>query len=83
MPRMFKTRNNHFQSAPILRDNAGLRPGRDKVRLEIEERKYGNKSIKIVHNYGHCGNGVTLSVGCAEEVAELVAAALKLNISKL
>lgn len=72
-----------FQAAPIIRDNAGLRPGRDKVRLELEEKQYGTKHIKVIHNYGHCGNGVTLSIGCAEEVTALVAAALNLTISKL
>lgn len=59
----------------------GLRPGRDKVRVELEERQYGNKVLKIVHNYGHCGNGITLSVGCAEEAAQLVKQALKLNVT--
>lgn len=72
-----------FQTARIIRDNAGLRPGRDKVRIELEVKQYGNKSVRIVHNYGHCGNGVTLSIGCAEEVATLVAGALNINTSKL
>lgn len=62
----------------------GLRPGRDKVRVELEERQCGNKVLKIVHNYGHSGNGITLSVGCAEDVAGLVKQALQLNFrSKL
>ena len=46
----------------------GLRPGRDVVRLEVEQRAGGH----VVHDYGHGGCGVTLSWGCAEEVVELV-----------
>jgi D-amino-acid oxidase len=42
----------------------GLRPARPSVRLEREGR--------IVHCYGHGGAGVTLSWGCATEVAALV-----------
>ena len=45
----------------------GLRPfRRDYVRLEREP------GTRIVHNYGHGGSGVTLSWGCASEVAETV-----------
>lgn len=69
--------------APIIQHNAGLRPGRDSVRVEIEEMQCDKKALKIVHNYGHCGNGVTLSIGCAEEVTSLVATVLNLNTSKL
>ncbi len=48
---------------------AGLRPGRASVRLEAEEPAPGKL---VVHNYGHGGAGVTLSWGCAEEVAGLL-----------
>ncbi len=45
----------------------GLRPYRSRgVRLEAEA------GTRIVHNYGHGGSGVTLSWGCALEVAGLV-----------
>lgn len=46
----------------------GVRPCRELVRLEAET--VGDKLL--VHNYGHGGAGVTLSWGCAVEVAELV-----------
>ncbi|RPG71987.1 MAG: FAD-binding oxidoreductase [Euryarchaeota archaeon TMED192] len=46
----------------------GLRPSRTEVRLEKEH--VGDKVI--VHNYGHGGAGVTLSWGCAGEVARLM-----------
>jgi len=52
--------------AQVLGHRVGLRPARPSVRLERE----GN----VVHCYGHGGAGVTLSWGCADEVAALVAA---------
>ncbi len=54
--------------ATRLADVVGLRPGRASVRLEAERRE----GRTIVHDYGHGGAGVTLSWGCAEEVAALV-----------
>lgn len=57
-----------------LRASAGLRPGRtvgaqeDCVRLEREELAHGRP---VVHVYGHGRAGVTLSWGCADEVARL------------
>jgi glycine/D-amino acid oxidase-like deaminating enzyme len=56
----------------ILRRVAGLRPYRTSgIRLEAET--LGDKTV--VHDYGHGGAGITLSWGCAEEAADLVAAA--------
>lgn len=52
----------------VLSHAVGLRPGRNAIRLEAEKLDGG----VIVHNYGHGGSGVTLSWGCAEEVAALV-----------
>ena len=52
----------------IVGGAVGLRPSRSEVRLEVEY--IGER--KVVHNYGHGGAGVTLSWGCAEEVANLV-----------
>ncbi len=44
----------------------GLRPfRRDGVRLEAQ------RGTRIVHNYGHGGAGISLSWGCAQEVADL------------
>lgn len=54
----------------VVQHLVGLRPGRPSVRLELE-RVAGRP---VVHNYGHGGAGVTLSWGCAEEVAALVGA---------
>ena len=59
--------------AEVLGHGVGLRPGRPEVRLERE----AGDSLPLVHNYGHGGSGVTLSWGCAEETAALVADALE------
>jgi D-amino-acid oxidase len=51
--------------AEVLGHKVGLRPARPEVRLE----RVGD----VVHCYGHGGAGVTLSWGCADEVAGLLA----------
>jgi D-amino-acid oxidase len=51
--------------AKVLRHRVGLRPARPAVRLE----RVGD----VIHCYGHGGSGVTLSWGCADEVATLAA----------
>lgn len=53
--------------ARVLRHRVGLRPVRPAVRLE--------RTGDVVHCYGHGGAGVTLSWGCAAEVAGLVSQA--------
>ena len=55
--------------AAVLSQAVGLRPGRSEVRLESVRRPGG----LIIHNYGHGGGGVTLSFGCADEVARRAA----------
>ncbi len=60
-------------AAPRRGVAVGLRPGRAAVRLEAER---GDDGRTIVHDYGHGGAGVTLSWGCAEEVATLIERAL-------
>src|SRR3954454_19208329 len=54
--------------AKVLRHKVGLRPVRPAVRLEEERRG----ATRVVHCYGHGGAGVTLSWGCADEVAAMV-----------
>jgi D-amino-acid oxidase len=56
-------------TAKIIGHGVGLRPARPTVRLEREDRVDGPP---IIHCYGHGGGGVTLSWGCAEEVADLL-----------
>jgi D-amino-acid oxidase len=54
----------------ILGHRVGLRPSRPKVRLDVSTID----GVRVIHNYGHGGSGVTLSWGCADEVVALVAA---------
>ncbi|KAK3758006.1 hypothetical protein RRG08_058313 [Elysia crispata] len=63
----------HLKHAPIIDEWVGLRPGRPSIRLELEEVKCKNKkSLPVVHNYGHAGDGITLSWDCGVEAARLV-----------
>ncbi|UNO43077.1 FAD-dependent oxidoreductase [Streptomyces sp. MST-110588] len=55
--------------ARVLEHRVGLRPARSAVRLEAERLPNG---ALCVHNYGHGGAGVTVSWGCAEEVARIL-----------
>jgi len=57
--------------ARVRAHRVGLRPARPTVRLEVEPPKEPGTS-RVVHCYGHGGAGVTLSWGCADEVAALV-----------
>jgi D-amino-acid oxidase len=57
--------------ATVVGHRVGLRPARPAVRLEAERVGDGT----VVHCYGHGGAGVTLSWGCADDVAALVDAA--------
>ena len=50
--------------ATVVGHRVGLRPVRPTVRLEADGR--------VIHCYGQGGAGVTLSWGCADEVASLV-----------
>ena len=60
--------------APVLDRLAGLRPGRHGgIRLEVDPVGLPG-GVRLIHNYGHGGAGVTLAWGCADEVAALVAA---------
>lgn len=58
--------------ARILEVRVGLRPYRERVRLETETLPDG---ALCVHNYGHGGGGVTVSWGCALEAVRLLGAA--------
>lgn len=57
------------RTARRLSRAAGVRPGRGAVRVELDEVG----GMPVVHDYGHGGNGVTLSWGCADDVAALLA----------
>lgn len=58
-----------LHGAEVLEHIAGLRPARPTVRLEAEPA--GPDTPRVIHDYGHGGSGITLSWGCADDVAEL------------
>jgi D-amino-acid oxidase len=58
-----------LRDSPILTHRVGLRPFRPEVRLEAEPL---DGDGVLWHNYGHGGAGVTLSWGCAREIAVAV-----------
>ncbi|XP_049764932.1 D-aspartate oxidase [Schistocerca cancellata] len=59
-----------LRSAPLLVQWAGLRPARRRVRLEAQ--RLPGSALKVVHNYGHGGAGITLSWGCAGHAVDLL-----------
>jgi hypothetical protein len=59
---------NEFTDVKVLEEKVGLRPARDEIRLEAEDKN----GKTLIHNYGHGGAGFTLSWGCAYNVVKLV-----------
>ena len=58
--------------AEVIETITGLRPDRPSVRVEAEPLVAARGRARCIHNYGHGGNGVTLSWGCARDVVRLV-----------
>jgi D-amino-acid oxidase len=58
-----------LEGARIIAVRVGLRPYRPEARLEAEDLGDGRA---LWHNYGHGGAGVTLSWGCARELARAI-----------
>ncbi|RUS86651.1 hypothetical protein EGW08_005600 [Elysia chlorotica] len=74
----------HLKDAPIIGEWVGLRPGRPSIRLELELLRSENKrALPVVHNYGHAGDGITLSWGCGVEAARLVKQVVTAATSRL
>lgn len=61
-----------LRNARIVAHRVGLRPTRAQVRVE----RHDLHGVRVVHNYGHGGAGVTLSWGCAADAAAFTIAAL-------
>ncbi|CAD6190921.1 unnamed protein product [Caenorhabditis auriculariae] len=61
-----------FKDVQLKSSYIGYRPGRKSLRVEKQERSVGSKKFKVVHNYGHGGNGFTLAYGSALHAAHLV-----------
>jgi D-amino-acid oxidase len=58
-----------LRNAEVISHRVGLRPVRPRVRVEAQRLPGGGL---LCHNYGHGGAGVTLSWGCAREIAGLI-----------
>ena len=63
-----------LQNAQVIREAVGLRPYRSVVRVEPELLQFEQhrKPMKIIHNYGHGGYGVTTAPGTAKYCVDLV-----------
>ncbi|KAL3285128.1 hypothetical protein HHI36_019252 [Cryptolaemus montrouzieri] len=72
-----------LKNAKFISHRVGLRPHREPIRLEKEYLNIEGKGMKIVHNYGHGGYGVTLAPGTALNAVELVKEVLIEKSSKL
>ncbi|OLE21418.1 MAG: amino acid oxidase [Catenulispora sp. 13_1_20CM_3_70_7] len=59
-----------LREARVLDHRVGLRPTRPYVRVDSQQLN----GTHVIHNYGHGGAGVTLSWGCAADVAVLATA---------
>ena len=59
-----------LEGVNVLQTWAGLRPGRDIVRLEKDSIQ--TDSPLLIHCYGHGGQGMVLAWGCALDVSNLV-----------
>ncbi|XP_060532085.1 D-aspartate oxidase [Cylas formicarius] len=68
--------------AEIVAQRVGLRPHRSEVRLENEVKNINGRVVRIVHNYGHGGYGVTTAPGTSLHACKLVREAWSSN-SKL
>ena len=69
-----KTLMPSLSKAKIVRSWARLRPLRDSIYLGSSVNKRGNT---VIHCYGHGGQGITLSWGCAIDIGNLVYQTLK------
>lgn len=61
-----------LKGAQVVSEWVDLRPHRDPVRIEKETKQYKNGSLKVVHNYGHGANGISLAWGTSIDAAHLV-----------
>lgn len=58
------------RAARVLESYCGLRPKRATVRVELDAA-FAARGLRVIHDYGHGGGGVTLSWGSAADVVEL------------
>lgn len=71
-------------NAEVVRESVGLRPYRSSVRVESESLTDSNgRPLKIIHNYGHGGYGVTTAPGTAAYAVHLLREMLSQSRCKL
>jgi len=58
-----------LRGAEVLAHRVGLRPVRPNVRADAQRAAGGTL---VCHNYGHGGAGITLSWGCARDIADMI-----------
>lgn len=68
-----------LKTARLLEQRVGLRPHRDPVRVETEVIRAAGRWVRVVHQYGHGGYGVTTAPGTALHAVKLVREALACN----
>lgn len=69
-----------FKGSKVLSEYVALRPERTSIRLEKQTRKTSSgRNYMVLHNYGHGGNGFTLSHGCALDCVKLIEPHLSSN----
>ncbi|KAL1506312.1 hypothetical protein ABEB36_005700 [Hypothenemus hampei] len=61
-----------LRGAEIIAHKVGLRPYRNIVRVEKEITNFDGRRVKLVHNYGHGGYGVTAAPGTSMYCCNLV-----------
>ena len=68
-----------LEKATQLGDWVGLRPARYPLRLEFETMEFKSGRLRVVHNYGHGGDGIALSFGTAAHAVTLVKQVLRFS----
>ena len=61
-----------LRKAEIIGEWVGIRPMRRPLRLEAETMRFPRGDIKVVHCYGHGGEGISLSWGTGAHAVRLV-----------
>ncbi|XP_046329578.2 D-aspartate oxidase-like isoform X1 [Haliotis rufescens] len=61
-----------LEGARVVDQWAGLRPTRIPIRVAKEHMTFGGTELKVVHNYGHGANGISLSWSTAVDAAQMV-----------
>ena len=69
------------RQAKVRKVDVGIRPGRiGGPRVELEMKKiWSEKSIPVIHNYGHGPRGIAQHYGCALKVCQLASSLFKVK----